>query len=172
MDGTLPLRDQYGLEINRDYADLLQTYQPLWIKSALEQQKEWRELLTAAASQLGLHASEEGLINLHDASIGDIIDSALRELAHAPNRGERHADLHAQLLKAVSGGVPNDLRPNVWPVLLDARRHCPVGRYSKLVQLQKGGYYLCTVWACTFDFAIVAPLFPLASRLLCNLQGR
>ncbi|WIA24121.1 hypothetical protein OEZ85_013718 [Tetradesmus obliquus] len=136
MDPTPPLRDNYGLEVNRDYADLLQTYTPLWISDAVRNTAKWRTYLQTAAEQLGiLEAAATADLNLHDASCSKLIASVLREVLLL---GERHApDLFESLVELVADGVPNDLRPHVWPALLGARKHCPAGHYSRLVALHQ-----------------------------------
>lgn len=136
MDPTPPLRDNYGLEVNRDYAELLQTYTPLWISAAVRNTAKWRTYLQTAAEQLGiLEAAATANLNLHDASCSKLIASVLREVLLL---GERHApDLFESLVELVADGVPNDLRPHVWPALLGARKHCPAGHYSRLVALHQ-----------------------------------
>jgi hypothetical protein len=136
MDPTPLLRDNYGLEVNRDYAELLQTYTPLWISAAVRNTAKWRTYLQTAAEQLGiLEAAANSNINLHDASCSELITSVLREVLLL---GERHApDLFQSLVELVGAGIPNDLRPHVWPSLLGARSHCPAGHYSRLVALHQ-----------------------------------
>jgi hypothetical protein len=136
MDPPPLLRDNYGLEVNRDYAELLQTYTPLWISAAVRNTAKWRTYLQTAAEQLGiLEAAANNTLNLHDASCGELIASVLREVLLL---GERHApDLYHTLVELVGAGVPNDLRVHVWPALLGARKHCPAGQYSKLVALHQ-----------------------------------
>jgi hypothetical protein len=136
MDPPPLLRDTYGLEVNRDYAELLQTYTPLWISAAVRNTAKWRSYLQTAAEQLGiLEAAATCSITLHDASCSELIASVLREVLLL---GERHApDLYQSLAELVGAGVPNDLRPHVWPALLGARKHCPAGHYIRLVALHQ-----------------------------------
>lgn len=132
-----PLRDLYGLEINADYADLFDTYQPLWIRADVDQSRKWKEFLSIAAQELGLLQPDQCtsvLENVNGELIGEVLQVTLA-------LGEQHApELYGHLAELVIGGVPNDLRQYVWPALLRIEQRCPVAQYySKVVALHKGG---------------------------------
>eukprot|EP00879_Flechtneria_rotunda_P023420 GHRR01024772.1.p1 GENE.GHRR01024772.1~~GHRR01024772.1.p1 ORF type:complete len:349 (+),score=155.28 GHRR01024772.1:760-1806(+) len=129
------LRDIYGLLVNKDCAELLQTYAPIWLQSNRAAEKKACSLLNTAAEQLGLRQAGQGTVVLHDARHADIINAVLEELVAS---GGRHApELYAQLVDLVHEGLPNSLRPHAWPQFLQAHKRAPAQHYSRLVALQQ-----------------------------------
>eukprot|EP00775_Hariotina_reticulata_P007273 gene7273-7486_t len=120
------LKDLYGFEINTDYAELLQTYSPIWIASEAASERSWRLFLSTTAEELGLRTPGEAVTHSGEA-FGFLCSDVLQQLAEqqAPKK----------LIELVHGGIPNSLRQHAWPVFLRARDRCPCSQYAKLAVL-------------------------------------
>lgn len=87
------LRDLYGLPVTLDYADLLQTYTPIWLELDDMQTCHWSRWLHIAAEQLsvsvpGQQQDSHSPLDLQDAASQVAVEAVLGQLVA---RGERHA---------------------------------------------------------------------------------
>lgn len=124
------LKDLYGFEINSDYAELLQTYSPIWIASEAASERSWRLYLNTVAEQLGLRTSGAAVTHSGEA-FGSLCSAVLQQLLAEQQAPQKLIDL-------VHGGIPNSLRPHAWTVFLRARDRCSCSQYARLWGLHQG----------------------------------
>jgi hypothetical protein len=125
------VRDAYGFAVAQDCVALARIYAPVYLKDEEDRCRSWDAFMDAAAAQLGAGAPA--------AADPDETRAALAAAVLPAVLSERGAPLSPDLSRLVRGGVPAALRPAVWPLLLQARRAAPAGRYESLLRVVELG---------------------------------